>query len=422
MPVESRPRINRMDDRARQWLERGGIDAVILTSPMHVYYFTGYYLWLDEFFREYMVTPGASAERLPTYAVAASNAETALIVGGGTASNAAGLALDHVVGYGSGQRDSDPTGLESIQRDTSTDAPFQCVTAEAATAVDGLVTALREMGLADATIGLEVDDLAPAQRAAIEAALPDAKLKDCSNVLRMLRMVKHPDEIDRMRQAAAIAERAAGEVWTLAKPGVDIQDVIAAFGSRVGVAGATFEHFCYTTGGYGLATEPHCVIDKTEVMMVDWGCILEHYYSDTGCTLMMQEPQGRAADYYQGVRLAVQEGGAAFKPGVKASDVRQAMDDSLNRTGNPIQLPHGHGLGLVVRDYPIIMPDNGLRITDDCIDLASDVPIEKDMVINLECGIVQPGYGGWHCEHSFLVTDRGSELLTPQARDEPIIP
>ena len=82
--------------------------------------------------------------------------------------------------------------------------------------------------------------------------------------------------------------------------------------------------------------------------------------------------------------------------------------------------PHGHGLGLEIRDYPILVPDNGLRISDDCIDEPSNLPLEENMVINLEVTIMAPGIGSVEIEQTFVVTANGSRPLVEQNRGIPI--
>ena len=84
--------------------------------------------------------------------------------------------------------------------------------------------------------------------------------------------------------------------------------------------------------------------------------------------------------------------------------------------------PHGHGVGLEVRDYPIIVADNGLHIKDDCIDIPSDLLLEADMVINLEAPIFMPGVASLHLEETLIVTDSGCQPLTRQSRSTPFIP
>jgi Xaa-Pro aminopeptidase len=115
-------------------------------------------------------------------------------------------------------------------------------------------------------------------------------------------------------------------------------------------------------------------------------------------------------------------GSEAIAPGVKSSRVRDAMWDTLNARGITASFPHGHGLGLEVRDYPILVADNGLRIRDDCIDLPSDLPLETNMVINLEAAIRMPTVGSLHMERSFVVTADACRPLVPQDRSKPVVP
>ena len=71
--------------------------------------------------------------------------------------------------------------------------------------------------------------------------------------------------------------------------------------------------------------------------------------------------------------------------------------------------------------YPIIVPDNGLRIRDACIDLESDLPLEENMVVNLEASIAHFGVGDTHLEQSLLVTANGCRPLVPHDRSKPFV-
>ena len=84
--------------------------------------------------------------------------------------------------------------------------------------------------------------------------------------------------------------------------------------------------------------------------------------------------------------------------------------------------PHGHGVGLDVRDYPTVVADNGLRVSDDCVDVASDMPLEENMVLNLEASMFLPGVGSLQMERSLAVTADGCRDLVPQDRSRPFIP
>ena len=109
------------------------------------------------------------------------------------------------------------------------------------------------------------------------------------------------------------------------------------------------------------------------------------------------------------------------RPGVKSSSVCGAMWQTLNQRGFTASNPHGHGIGLELRDYPTIVADNGLRIRDDCVDVPSDLALKKNMVFNLEASMFMPGVASLQVEYSFVATDDGCRFLVPQNRRQPFL-
>jgi Xaa-Pro aminopeptidase len=172
----------------------------------------------------------------------------------------------------------------------------------------------------------------------------------------------------------------------------------------------------------GIATEPHYFFAPEDVMYVDWGCIYRGYFSDTGTTLAMREMSPALNARFGWIRECMDAGINQLRPGVRASAVQQAMGETLHAHGPVVSYPHGHSFGLDVRDYPILAPDTGLPLRDECIDVSSDLPLEQDMVINLEAPIFMPGVGSVHLEESFVITANGCRPLVPQERSQPIVP
>ncbi|MBI4530547.1 MAG: aminopeptidase P family protein, partial [Candidatus Latescibacteria bacterium] len=275
---------------------------------------------------------------------------------------------------------------------------------------------------ADAQIGLETEGLPPETRKAIVEALPRARVRDCSNMLRLIRMVKTPDEISRLTRAAEIGEQAILTSLALARPGCPMADLIQRYRAEVGASGADVDHFAFGVRGLGIATEPDGVLASDDVLYVDFGCIYQRCYADSGMTLTVSELSAPLLEKYGALRECVIAGVETIRPGVKASVVSAAMWQTLSSHGITASFPHGHGLGLEVRDYPIIVADNGLRIRDGCVDVPSDLPLEADMVVNLEASIFMPGVGSLHIERSFVVTPAGSRSLVPQDRTQPVQP
>jgi Xaa-Pro aminopeptidase len=109
-----------------------------------------------------------------------------------------------------------------------------------------------------------------------------------------------------------------------------------------------------------------------------------------------------------------------MRPGVRASAVHHAMADHLAARGITAVFPHGHGLGLELRDYPILVPATGLRIADECVDVDSDLELEPGMVVNLEASVFIAGVASVEVEITTVVTDGGARPFVPQDRSQPV--
>ena len=133
--------------------------------------------------------------------------------------------------------------------------------------------------------------------------------------------------------------------------------------------GADFDHFAFGVRGLGMSTEPNYALVEDDVLFVDFGCIFQHYFSDSGTTLALRESPAVLRERHAALRACIVAGVEAIRPGVTASAVLAALRETLDAHGITTSFPHGHGLGLEVRDYPIIVADNGLSIRDGCVDV-----------------------------------------------------
>ena len=401
-------------------MRRYDLDALVATSPANITYFTDYYCWLDPLFREHMMVPGAPSHLRQAYAVFPLEGEPALVVSAESAVNAADLWVRDLHIFGDRTLDDSlpPAALSDELRRfyDLLQGPNR-----KKTSTDALLSILKARGLTGSRIGLEMDGLAPTAAETITSRLPQAELKDCSSLIRLLRAVKTPDEIDRLTRCAAINEQAAAESMALARPGQPAGDIVQRFRAGVAALGADYDHFIFGVRGMGFASETNYRLTEDDVLEVDFGCIYRQCFSDSGTTLAVCEPTEPLLERHAALWACTSAGAEVIAPGVKASSVNKAMWDVLAAHGVTASFPHGHGLGVEVRDYPIIVADNGLRIRDDCVDEPSDLPLEANMVINLEASIEVPAVGSVHVEQSFLVTDGGRQLLVPQERSEPFM-
>lgn len=407
--------------RALALMERYGLDALVATSPVNVTYFSDYHCWNDRVTQDAMVAVGGGSHRLQrSCAVFPREGEPALIVPPIFAVNAADGWVEDVHAFGD-------TGLDTrhaigVDGDLAAwsrrllDAPRH------ATLVAALAGVLAARGLSDARLGVELQDLNPAVGAAIREALPRAAVRDASNVIRLLRMVKGPEEIARLRRAAEINEIAGMESLALARAGQPVSALAQHFRVRVAELGADLDHFAFGMRGLGIGLEPRHVLAEGDVLFVDFGCLWRRYASDGGTTLALGELSPDLRRRHAAMHASVDAGIAALRPGVASSSVRGEMLRVLREQDLTAAFPHGHGIGLDIREWPLLVDAPAARLQDECVDESSDLPLEAGMVINLESAMFVPGAGSVHVEQSFLVTAEGSEPLVPQDRAAPFHP
>jgi Xaa-Pro dipeptidase len=378
--------------RLAEFMDAARLDAVLLATPANVTWATGYSYWADAICERWMLAAGDTSEPVGARAVVTRSGQVALVVPEVLATNAepAGDGFD-VVGF----------GARHMSRHR--------------TLHDALVAAIREHGLGSARIGLDRDGMALIEAETIREQLPHCLPVSCSNVLRLARAVKTEVEIEALRRAADLSESAACKALSLARTGSSIQAVCREYRRQVVEADADPGHFMVGHDG-GICADPRHVLSEAAVSYVDFGCRLDSVYADTGLTLATRDI-ARARKRYGELRDALELGRESLRPGAHASSVFDAMSGALERRGLGEANVEGHGIGLQLRDYPLIQPRSEVAIVDDCLCVDSDLLLEAGMAINLEISLFEGEYS-YQIEQTFLVRSSGAELLTCQPREE----
>ncbi|HEV7210884.1 MAG TPA: Xaa-Pro peptidase family protein [Blastococcus sp.] len=260
--------------------------------------------------------------------------------------------------------------------------------------VDGL--AQLEKVLADAAAGGRVPELASVRRA-VEAQ----------------RAIKDDDEIEALRRACAVADRALAELATegALRPGRTELQVGRELDARMLTLGAEAPSFETIVATGANSAIPHHRPDATELrdgdlLKLDFGATVDGYHSDMTRTLVL----GHAADWqreiYELVAASQAAGRAALAVGADVVAVDAASRRVIADAGHGDHFSHGlgHGVGLEIHEAPGIGPLGAGSLA-------------AGMAVTVEPGVYLPGHGGVRIEDTLIVTDDAPELLTLTSKE-----
>ncbi|BBX25281.1 M24 family metallopeptidase [Mycolicibacterium alvei] len=237
-----------------------------------------------------------------------------------------------------------------------------------------------------------------------------------TDVLRKLRMIKDPAEIDALRKAGAAIDRVHARVPEFLAPGRTEADVAADIAEAIVAEGHSEVAFIIVGSGPNGA-DPHHECSERElsagdIVVVDIGGPYEPgYNSDSTRTYSIGEPDSEVARRYAVLQRAQQAAVAAVRPGVTAEQIDAAARDVLAAEGLAEAFVHrtGHGIGLSVHEEPYIVAGN-------------DLPLEAGMAFSVEPGVYFPGHWGARIEDIVVVTEDGAESVNNQPHDLVVVP
>lgn len=237
-----------------------------------------------------------------------------------------------------------------------------------------------------------------------------------TDVLRTLRMVKDPAEIDALRKAGAAIDRVHARVPEFLAPGRTEADVAADIAEAIVAEGHSEVAFIIVGSGPHGADPHHECSDRElqvgDVVVVDIGGPYEPgYNSDSTRTYSIGEPDPEVARRYAVLQRAQQAAVAAVRPGVTAEQVDAAARDVLAAEGLAEAFVHrtGHGIGLSVHEEPYIVAGNLL-------------PLQEGMAFSVEPGIYFPGQWGARIEDIVIVTADGALSVNNRPHDLVVVP
>jgi Xaa-Pro aminopeptidase len=264
-------------------------------------------------------------------------------------------------------------------------------------------------------LGLEAHAVTWAdQRAMATTHLTFVKeLVPTTGLVESLRIVKDDGEVARIEAAATIATAALTRVRDL----LDEHPTEHEFGlaidteiRRLGAEGTSFETI---VGSGPNGAKPHHraasssrqIVDG-ELVVIDYGALVDGYCSDMTRTITTGEPSTTQQRMLDVVRAAQQAGVDAVRAGATAVQVDEACRAIIREAGWGDEFSHGtgHGVGLEIHEDP--------RVT-----WSSTATLAAGHVVTVEPGVYLPEHGGVRIEDTVVVTADGCRPLTHASKN-----
>jgi Xaa-Pro dipeptidase len=271
-----------------------------------------------------------------------------------------------------------------------------------------------DRGLTNATVGLD-ENMKFVFAEGIRAVNPHLTIVSASPVTAGCRMIKDAHEVECLRlacRATLLVYRAVAQSLQPGMTTANVHSLIDAAYTRVGFEGeASLNIDEFTALPHGSRQQQ--TLREGSILMLDDGCMVEGYTSDITRTFVLGTATGKMKSVFDLVHRAQFAAVETARPGVPTADVDAAarkiiVDGGYGPGYTYFSHRLGHGIGMDMHEWPYFVKNNMYGY-----DL--NPRLKAGNLLSDEPGIYIRGEFGIRLEDDLLITESGSELLTPQS-------
>jgi Xaa-Pro aminopeptidase len=270
-------------------------------------------------------------------------------------------------------------------------------------AADVLADALREAGVDQGRIAIELDFMPAEDLIRLTERLPEARFEHARDIYFAARMIKTKAEIGTLRKVGDLTEQVMGDVLDGIRPG----DSETQVGARI--MNAMLEGGCqavkYQVGSGIRSGITNCaptqkLIEADDVVRVEILGDMDNYGSNVTRTAVIGKPDREQTDIWRVLIEARDKCEALLRPGTAVADLFRTYADTCRAGGiEPTLKFLGHGIGQTIHEEPYIAE-------------ARDTVLAADLTHTMEPLYMMPGRMGFHVEDMYLITTDGFDKLT----------
>ncbi|MGW4346082.1 M24 family metallopeptidase [Streptomyces sp. SID8381] len=244
----------------------------------------------------------------------------------------------------------------------------------------------------------------------LQQTLPGTAYTSLTTALPMLRAVKDAAELELMAAAAAAADATFEEIRKVPFSGRRESEIGAELAGLLRLFGHSQVDFTIVGSGPNGANPHHemgdRVIERGDMVVLDFGGLKDGYGSDTTRTVHVGEPTDEERRVHDIVREAQEAGFRAVRPGVACQEIDRAARAVIAEAGYGEYFIHrtGHGIGVTTHEPPYMIE-------------GEEQPLVPGMCFSVEPGVYLPGRFGVRIEDIVTVTEDGGRRLNDTTRE-----
>ena len=245
-------------------------------------------------------------------------------------------------------------------------------------------------------------------------------IEDTSELVTKLRVIKSNEEIDYVKKAANLADKALSEVWKHAKAGVSESKILAEMNKVIFEGGGDYpaNEFIIGSGKNALLCRYQAekqILNSQDQLTIEWAGTYRHYHSAMFRTIPIGKADPKHYKMHEACIEALNNCEIKLKPGNKIGEVFDIHAKTFDDLGykNSRMNACGYSLGATFSpnwmDWPMLYTGNPYVIKPGNIFFMHMILMDSENNLAMNLG------------ETYLVTESGNERLGNQKLDLVVI-
>ena len=245
-------------------------------------------------------------------------------------------------------------------------------------------------------------------------------IEDTSELVTKLRVIKSNEEIDYVKKAANLADKALSEVWKHAKAGVSESKILAEMNKVIFEGGGDYpaNEFIIGSGKNALLCRYQAekqILNSQDQLTIEWAGTFRHYHSAMFRTIPIGKADPKHYKMHEACIEALNNCENKLKPGNKVGEVYDIHAKTFDDLGykNSIMNACGYSLGATFSpnwmDWPMLYTGNPYIIKPGNVFFMHMILMDSENNLAMNLG------------ETYLVTESGNERLGNQKLDLVVI-